>query len=119
MFHIPAHKQVSAVDAALNRHALRVADDRAFVAQVAAVIAARPESNAQYCAAYAKWSPLMRDRWAGRKDPQSFAYAKAEIAVLLQLHDVGAYVGKLYAELDAIRDREHALSKRRPAKRAA
>jgi hypothetical protein len=58
-----------------------------------------------YQHAYAKHAPLMRDRWKGCRDITKLAAAKADILETLKLHPADcSYAGKLYAELDAIRD---------------
>jgi len=55
---------------------------------------------------------MMRVRWTG-KCAASMSAAKADILATLELHDgASAYVGKLYAELDAIRDAEMAMRRR-------
>jgi acyl-CoA reductase-like NAD-dependent aldehyde dehydrogenase len=57
-----------------------------------------------YEEAFAHYAPIMRERWA-RSTAAERAYASAEIRDVLKLHDERiAYVAKLYAELDAIRD---------------
>lgn len=60
-----------------------------------------------YEEAYAFYAPMMRRRWA-RSTKAARAAAIADINAVLKLHERGPYVGKLYAELDAVRDAEHA-----------
>lgn len=57
--------------------------------------------------AYAMYAPQYRTQYA-RKSARACHAAIREINATLKLHDRGAYTGKLYAELDAARDRLHA-----------
>ena len=66
-----------------------------------------------YGAEYARQYPIMRDKWRGRTLAECFA-AKVDIFDTLTLHNLEgapAYVAKLYAELDAIRDYELATKR--------
>lgn len=64
-----------------------------------------------YEAAFAYYAPLFRSQWK-TLSPEACAASKADILETLALHrERSPYVGKLYAELDAIRDREMALGK--------
>jgi len=69
-----------------------------------------------YNASYTQHLPIMQARWKGCILPSVLAHAKADILSVIPLHRPdSAYVGKLMAELDAIRDAEMAL--RAPLKR--
>lgn len=69
-----------------------------------------------YGHAYAYWAPLYRARWtlgSRRDNSASIAFAKRDVQETLSIWSgpedrSSAYVGKLYAELDAIRDLESA-----------
>lgn len=67
-----------------------------------------------YCQAFAAQAPLMRARYATASVAQCF-YAKQDVLATIAL-EAGqfdpAYIAKLYAELDAIRDRELSLARR-------
>jgi hypothetical protein len=71
-------------------------------------------NSAAYNEAFAKYAPIMRARWIG-KPAASLAYAKSDILAALHaqsgIDGNDAYVGKLYAELDAVRDAEHAAAR--------
>jgi hypothetical protein len=63
-----------------------------------------------YAESFAEWAPQMRQRWIGVTDVVRLFHAKADVLATLKLHDEpSAYTGKLYAELDAIRDAELAI----------
>lgn len=58
-----------------------------------------------YCQSYAYYAPSFRQLWKSQGSVACHA-AMADIYATLPLHDhESAYSGKLYAELDAIRDR--------------
>jgi hypothetical protein len=63
--------------------------------------------------AFAYYAPIYRHYWRlSRKEARD--YARADILATLKLHDERTpYVGKLYAELDAIRDADRAYQQRR------
>lgn len=59
---------------------------------------------ASYEEAYAFYAPVFRRQWKGRDLPAAVR-ARADILDTLRLHEERTpYVGKLYAELDAVRD---------------
>ena len=63
-----------------------------------------------YQVAYAQYAEFMRAKWRGRP-ARECNYARGDIARTMPHHPIdGAYMGKLYAELDAIRDRMMALN---------
>jgi len=67
-------------------------------------------ATASYEEAFAHFAPIFRDMWKTRS-VAACAAAKRDIVETLPLHqERNAYVGKLYAELDAIRDREAAMN---------
>lgn len=75
--------------------------------------------DALYCESYAHWAPLMRARWNKESSEAAMKYVADDIMATLALHERGPYVGKLYAELDALRDaalakRQVRLRKRNP-----
>jgi hypothetical protein len=74
-----------------------------------------------YGSAYAHYAPIFRDMYAARSR-LACESARADISETLRLRSVewaGAnrdpYAGKLWAELDAVRDRLMAISKREAA----
>lgn len=69
-----------------------------------------PETRS-YEAAYAFYAPIMRRRWRHSNSAKRH-YAAADILDTMRLHSWGPYMGKLYAELDAIRDAEHEYERR-------
>ena len=68
---------------------------------------------ATYEDAFAHYAPMYRAHWS-RSRKEARDYAARDILATLKLHDERTpYVGKLYAELDAIRDAELAYQNRR------
>jgi len=65
-----------------------------------------------YGESFAYWAPIMRTRHE-RTKATSLPFVKADINAALSAWDGDhtPYTGKLMAELDAVRDREHALRK--------
>ncbi len=68
-----------------------------------------------YEEAYAYYAPLYRKHWAISRHEARLAVIR-DINETLKLHERSPYVGKLYAELDAVRDAEAAYAKRRARK---
>jgi hypothetical protein len=69
-------------------------------------------NNEAYNEAYATFAPIMRARWTSKSAQASMDASKSDILETMKLHPIAsAYVGKLYAELDAIRDAELAQRK--------
>jgi hypothetical protein len=64
-----------------------------------------------YEEAYAQWAPFYRAAYAHRTRA-SCEYAIGDINQVLKLHERGLYTGKLYAELDAARERLAKCAKR-------
>lgn len=61
-------------------------------------------STATYESAYAHFAPIFRARWNGQPESK-LIFAQADVLETLKLHpERSAYAGKLYAELDAIRE---------------
>ena len=71
----------------------------------------RTQQQAAYGEAFAKYAPIMRARWS-KSTAAARHYAKADINAALfaqsGIDGNDAYIAKLYAELDAIRDAEMA-----------
>jgi len=70
----------------------------------------------EYRRAFAQWMPIMRDKWQGASDARVLDVAKIDVweCIVAQEREPGgigspSYLGKLYAELDAIRDAQMAL----------
>jgi hypothetical protein len=70
-------------------------------------------NNTEYRAAYAQHAPVMRARWNGCTNAAKLDYAKQDIYASMKVTESESYMGRLYAELDAIRDAEHAMTRRR------
>jgi hypothetical protein len=74
-------------------------------------------SSPLYCQSYAKWAPIMADRWCGAIDRGVLISARQDVYDAISMHEDQshwdhAYLGKLYAELDAIRDRQLVVDRR-------
>jgi len=79
-------------------------------------------NTSEYRSEYAKQAPLMRAKWRDAS-PSAAAWAHADVLETIQIAESdyrdprqpgaysAAYVAKLYAELDALRDRRAAIAK--------